>query len=386
MVRDMKFFCWVIISLILVGLCVGGVSASDMKEGKIEKASTEIIMDKGAVSFTDKNTGLSASTTTTINGVKFTPSKTTEGKDLTWSTGEADPIVKMVYSYDGKTLKEIITLKEDKVLTFPITLSTYSKLIPWDNGQWKIVATNSFETMKGIVLEKPYGIDANGKRIEMEYTYEKGVLTLVYDRTITEWVAKEKIVIDNKTGGETTEIAWVPKYSAITYPLVIDPTWVVFGDHYRSYYSAYTLEKWETTGTTTWTVPANITSVDAFVVAGGGGGGSTGDVPYRSLGSGGGGAGGMIEKTSITVTPGQIINLTVGAGGDYDTNNAKPSVFNNRTLTNITAIGGGNSIMSDPFAYIDYTAATPVIKFNQFGTLPTGYTAVLNISGTYEVA
>ena len=47
---------------------------------------------------------------------------------------------------------------------------------------------------------------------------------------------------------------------------------------------------------------------------------------------------------------------------------------------------GGSSIMSDPFAYIDYTEATPVIKFNQFGTLPSGYTAVLNISGSYEVA
>lgn len=47
---------------------------------------------------------------------------------------------------------------------------------------------------------------------------------------------------------------------------------------------------------------------------------------------------------------------------------------------------GGNSIMSDPFGYINYTEATPVIKFNQFGTLPSGYTAVLNISGSYEVA
>jgi hypothetical protein len=47
---------------------------------------------------------------------------------------------------------------------------------------------------------------------------------------------------------------------------------------------------------------------------------------------------------------------------------------------------GGTSLMSDPFAYIDYTEATPTIKFNQFGTLPTGYTAVLNISGSYEVA
>ena len=46
---------------------------------------------------------------------------------------------------------------------------------------------------------------------------------------------------------------------------------------------------------------------------------------------------------------------------------------------------GGSSIMSDPFAYIDYTLATPVIKFNQFGTLPAGYTGVLNISGSYEV-
>ena len=49
---------------------------------------------------------------------------------------------------------------------------------------------------------------------------------------------------------------------------------------------------------------------------------------------------------------------------------------------------GGSSIMSDPFAYIDYTLATPVIKFHSFGTLgtpPTVYTAVLNISGSYEV-
>ena len=47
---------------------------------------------------------------------------------------------------------------------------------------------------------------------------------------------------------------------------------------------------------------------------------------------------------------------------------------------------GGSSLMSDPFAYIDYTEATPLIKFNQFGTLPSGYTAILNISGSYEVS
>jgi hypothetical protein len=49
-------------------------------------------------------------------------------------------------------------------------------------------------------------------------------------------------------------------------------------------------------------------------------------------------------------------------------------------------VTGGSSSMSDPFAFIDFTLATPVIKFNQPGILPSGSTAVLNISGTYEVA
>lgn len=41
---------------------------------------------------------------------------------------------------------------------------------------------------------------------------------------------------------------------------------------------------------------------------------------------------------------------------------------------------------SDPFAYIDFTEETPVIKFGQAGSLPTGHTAELRISGSYEVA
>jgi hypothetical protein len=49
-------------------------------------------------------------------------------------------------------------------------------------------------------------------------------------------------------------------------------------------------------------------------------------------------------------------------------------------------VTGGSSSMSDPFAFIDFTLATPVIKFNQPGILPSGSTAVLNISGSYEVA
>ena len=326
------------------GFIAGDTTTDDMKEGTIAKASTEITMDKGMVTFTDKANGLSASTTTTINGVAFVPAKTTEGKELEWTTGETnvflqpDPVVKMVYSYDGKTLKETITLKEDRVLTFPITLSTYSKLIPWDNGQWKIVATNSFNTMKGIVLEKPYGIDANGKRIEMEYTYDKGVLTLVYDRTITEYVREEKevIVIDNKTGLERTEIEviYVPKYSPITYPLVIDPTWVAIDGHWIDSTSnaTHTVEMWNATGTTNWTLPVGVTSVEYLVIAGGGAGAG------NNWDGGGGGAGGFWGGTLTGLTGSQTVN--VGAGGSGRTNlpglNGTSSTF-----SNITAIGGG---------------------------------------------
>ena len=47
---------------------------------------------------------------------------------------------------------------------------------------------------------------------------------------------------------------------------------------------------------------------------------------------------------------------------------------------------GGLNDMSDPFAYIDYSLATPVIKFYKFGTLRSGYTGIVNVSGSYEVA
>jgi hypothetical protein len=48
--------------------------------------------------------------------------------------------------------------------------------------------------------------------------------------------------------------------------------------------------------------------------------------------------------------------------------------------------GDGDSTLSDPFAYIDYAEATPVIKFRvSGGGYPADCSAILNISGSYEV-
>jgi hypothetical protein len=57
-------------------------------------------------------------------------------------------------------------------------------------------------------------------------------------------------------------------------------------------------------GTRSWTVPEGVSRIRAFVVGGGGGA----DSSY-------GGTGGGYSEITLNVTPGQVLNYTVGAGG-----------------------------------------------------------------------
>ena len=67
----------------------------------------------------------------------------------------------------------------------------------------------------------------------------------------------------------------------------------------------YTVVSFTTVGTSSWTVPAGVTSVDVYVLGGGGGGGN-----------GYGGGGGYANNTfNYAVTPGTSISVVVGAGG-----------------------------------------------------------------------
>ncbi len=62
-------------------------------------------------------------------------------------------------------------------------------------------------------------------------------------------------------------------------------------------------------GSRTFTVPANVYALDVEAVGGGAGGSTNG-----AAGNIGGGGGGYARKT-LSVTPGQVINYTIGAGG-----------------------------------------------------------------------
>jgi hypothetical protein len=71
-----------------------------------------------------------------------------------------------------------------------------------------------------------------------------------------------------------------------------------------------------TPGSYTWTVPAGLTSIS--VVATGGGGGGGGITGGFSTGSAGGA--GAIVSSTLTVTPGQVLDIVVGGGGQAGTN------------------------------------------------------------------
>jgi hypothetical protein len=67
------------------------------------------------------------------------------------------------------------------------------------------------------------------------------------------------------------------------------------------------------TSGSTWTVPANWNSANNTVeVVGDGGGGGTG---YGFSPAAGGGAGGYAKAVNLALTPGQVVNIGIGAGG-----------------------------------------------------------------------
>ena len=88
----------------------------------------------------------------------------------------------------------------------------------------------------------------------------------------------------------------------------------------------------------TFTVTGSGGNIEVLAVAGGGSGG----------GAGGGGGGGVIYNTAYTVTSGQAITVTVGAGGATKSGNGVGNNGANSVFGSLTAIcgGGGGSYSS----------------------------------------
>ena len=83
-------------------------------------------------------------------------------------------------------------------------------------------------------------------------------------------------------------------------------------------------------GSRSWTVPANVSSLQ-YLIVGGGGGGS----------GGGGGAGGVLYSSSYSVTPGNSYTVVVGDGGSGSAASASGGDGSNSSFNSIVAYGGG---------------------------------------------
>ena len=146
------------------------------------------------------------------------------------------------------------------------------------------------------------------------------------------------------TGGESSAVSVVPNVSTV-------------------------VSQFKTVGTTTWTAPAGVTSVDYLVVGGGGGSGGTHDG-----GGAGGGGGGMVFTGTKSVVPGTAYTITVGAGGAGGEGNPLPLTRETNgesgtqsVFADITALGGGLGKRSR-----ETGAGTPGTKAIHPGTATTG--------------
>jgi len=125
-----------------------------------------------------------------------------------------------------------------------------------------------------------------------------------------------------------------------------------------------------------WTVPAGVTSVTVTCIGGGGGASNAAWTGYYGgfVGGGAAGSNGQTVTTSISVSGGQIINYTVGAGGlqcQTTANGGPGSPGGDTTFSTVTATGGAGGVYGN--------AATA--PYQQYGK---GGNAVSNSYGANE--
>ena len=96
-------------------------------------------------------------------------------------------------------------------------------------------------------------------------------------------------------------------------------------------YTVVTIPRTVISTTGGWRVPANVTRATTLVVGGGGAGGTAG---------GGGGAGGYVYTPLATLTPGEVMPVTIGVGGPGQLTNTGRSGTSS-TFNSKSGLGGG---------------------------------------------
>lgn len=98
-----------------------------------------------------------------------------------------------------------------------------------------------------------------------------------------------------------------------------------------------------TAGSSTWTCPPGVTSIQ--VEAWGGGGGGCGTSSNTSRSAGGGAGGSYVKNTAISVTPGATYTILVGAGGTGGVGNPSTNPPTAGGISSITQVSDGTLLL-----------------------------------------
>ena len=134
---------------------------------------------------------------------------------------------------------------------------------------------------------------------------------------------------------------------------------VLDSSNYTSYVSGGTLKSQTFTSSGSFTVPSGVTGV-MVTMQGGGGGGSSSCPSFNAIGCPGGASGYYIVSQVFSVTPGQVISITIGGGGSgafsaYYQGNVAAGSSGGATAFggySIAGGGGGNSGGGGTLAYL----------------------------------
>jgi hypothetical protein len=175
-------------------------------------------------------------------------------------------------------------------------------------------------------------------------------LNLIFPNLVGEWA-----IINNCTGSFSIT-AKTSAGSGLTIPAGGNA--LIYGDgtNIASLVASKGVQRFTTNGS--FTVPAGVTTIYVSGCAGGGGGGGGGGTSGQSSyvgggGGGGGGSGQSIIQQAYSVTPGQVIPITVGGAGTGGTGSSSSNTggsnggFGGNTIigTLITLGGGGGGIL-----------------------------------------
>ena len=239
------------------------------------------------------------------------------------------PFVQFIQTRPASNLHGGNTFGSNAELLIHPDSSSYRAAIGWKNITGATVLIDYAATLKlafpqnnndGIAYTFQRGLSGTARYLSLKTgTISNGSTTTSQLNGLVELQSGELVYL---TVGNKGNYFWDHTIVTMSVNLSAPPVSTVVGTD--------TVVTFSSVGSRSWTVPANVSSLQ-YLIVGGGGGGS----------GGGGGAGGVVYNSSYSVTPGNSYTVVVGDGGSGSAASVSGGDGSNSSFNSIVAYGGG---------------------------------------------